>query len=365
MPSKSLNHSISCRKALRFPFPWQARSAVLRTQSLNSTFLAACLLITGCGGEAAREVVVYTALDEMYSKPILDEFEQRTGIHVLPVYDTEAAKTTGLVNRLIAESSRPRADVFWNNEVAQTIVLKNKGILEPYESPSASGVPDRFKDPDAYWTGFAARGRVIIYNTGLVQDPPASILAFLDEQWSGRAAVAKPLFGTTATHAAALFTVWGDDRAKEFFEGLRQNDVAILSGNATVRDMVASGEYAIGLTDTDDANGAVLDGRPAKWLFPDQESGGLGTLIIPNSVALIKDGPHPEAAKALIDFLLDPEVESKLARTRSIQIPLHTGLDVPDNVPVLATIRTMDVDFEEVAAKMAETAGFMTKEFLR
>ena len=335
-----------------------------KSLNLSIVFLAASL-IAGCGGEASREVVVYTALDEMYSKPILDEFEQRTGIHVLPVYDTEAAKTTGLVNRLIAESSRPRADVFWNNEVAQTIVLKNKGILEPYNSPSARGIPDRFRDPDGYWTGFAARGRVIIYNTDLVHDPPTSIQAFLDEQWSGRAAVAKPLFGTTATHAAALFTVWGDDRAKAFFEGLLKNNVAILSGNATVRDMVAAGEYAIGLTDTDDANGAVQDGLPAKWLFPDQEPGGLGTLVIPNSVALIKDGPNPEAGRALIDFLLDPETEGKLASTRSIQIPLHPGVDVPDNVPALETIHTMDVDFEQVAAKMAETADFMTKEFLR
>jgi iron(III) transport system substrate-binding protein len=244
-------------------------------------------------------------------------------------------------------------------------VLKRKGVLKPYRSPSAANIPDGFKDPEGYWSGFAARGRVIIYNTDLVKDPPTSINAFLDEKWSGQAAIAKPLFGTTATHAAALFVEWGDDRAKEFFTGLIVNKVAVLSGNATVRDMVAAGEYAIGLTDTDDANGAVEDGLPARWLFPDQEPGGLGTLVIPNTVALIRDAPNSEAGRALIDFLLNPEVEARLAAMRSIQIPLNPNVEAPDNVPKLAEIRRMPVDFDAVAEKMASTAEYMKREFLK
>jgi len=213
-------------------------------------------------------VVVYTALDDMYSQPVLELFEEQTGIQVKAVYDTEASKTTGLANRLVAEKDRPRADVFWNNEAAQTIVLKSKDLLAPYASPSAEAIPDGFKDPESYWTGFAARGRVIIYNTDLVTEPPTTVESFLDPEWKGKAAIAKPLFGTTATHAAVLFDRLGADAAKTFFMGLLENDVAVLAGNATVRDFVAAGEYAVGLTDTDDANGAIEDGKPAKWLFP-------------------------------------------------------------------------------------------------
>ncbi|MFC1734822.1 extracellular solute-binding protein [Candidatus Hydrogenedentota bacterium] len=318
----------------------------------------------GCGDKnEAKTVVVYTALDEMYSRPVLDDFEKIVGIKVQPVYDTEAAKTTGLVTRLIAEKNRPRADVFWNNEVAQTVVLKTKGVIEKYNSPSADGIPAQFKDPDAFWTGFAARARVIIYNTDLVKKPPTSIRDFLKPKWKGKAAIAKPLFGTTATHAAALFAAWGDEEAKSFFAGLLENDVAILAGNATVRDMVARGEYAIGLTDTDDANGAVEDGLPARWLMPDQEQEG--TLVIPNTVALVKGGPNPEAGKALIDFLLSPEVETRLAGMRSIQIPLNPAVKAPENVPDLTRLRTMKVDFNAVAARMASTAEYIREEFLK
>ncbi len=331
------------------------------------TFVALCVvaaLLVSCTKETPR-VVVYTALDEMYSRPILDAFERQTGIEVDAVYDTEAAKTTGLVTRLIAEKQRPRADVFWNNEVAQTILLKEKGVIEPYRSPAAAAFPDRFKDRDGYWTGFAARGRVIIYNTDLVEEPPTTILDFTKEEWAGKAAIAKPLFGTTATHAAALFAVWGEEKAKAFFRGLLRNNVAILAGNATVRDLVARGEYAVGLTDTDDANGAVEDGLPARWLFPDQGEGGLGTLVMPNTVALVKGGPNPDGGKALIDFLLSPEVELRLANMRSIQIPLNPEVKTPDNVPDLAGIRTMDVTFDAIAARMLESAQFVKEEFLR
>ena len=121
-------------------------------------FVVVTLSLGGCKGkEPAQEVVIYTSLDKVFSQPILEAFEKETGIKVLDVYDSEATKTTGLVNRLIAEKDSPRADVFWNSETGRTIVLKQKGVLTKYISPSASDIPAQFKDPDGCWTGFAAR----------------------------------------------------------------------------------------------------------------------------------------------------------------------------------------------------------------
>lgn len=322
------------------------------------------LLAPGCSGPASQEVVVYTALDDMYSRPILESFEQQTGIKVRPVYDTEASKTTGLVTRVLSERERPRADVFWNNEAAQTILLKNEGALEPYHSTAADAIPAQYKDGEHYWTGFAARGRVIIINTDLVTEKTLSILDYTDPKWRGKAAIAKPLFGTTATHAAALFAHWGEDKAKQFFHDLKKNDVAILAGNATVRDMVARGEFAWGLTDTDDANGAVEDGFPVEWYFPDQGEDQMGTLIIPNTVALVRGGPNPEAAKKIIDYLLSPEVERKLSEMRSLQIPLNPAVDAPESVPNPAEVKTMPVSFAEAAAVMPQSSKFIREEFV-
>jgi iron(III) transport system substrate-binding protein len=333
-----------------------------RTAALISAVL---LLLTGGCGRPDNSVVVYTALDEMYSQPILDAFKAKTGIEVRAVYDTEASKTTGLRTRLVAEKNRPRADVFWNNEAAQTALLKQQGVLEPYRSPAADAIPEKFKDPEGYWTGFAARARVIIYNTNLVQDPPKSILDYLKPEWKGKTAIARPLFGTTATQSAALFALWGDDKAKDFFHQLRDSGVAVLEGNATVRDRVAAGDFAWGLTDTDDANGAVVDGLPAKWSFPDQGPDAIGTLVIPNTVSLIKGAPHPDAAKKLIDYLLSAEVEAKLAASRSVQIPLNPAVKPPEGVPPLATVKTMDLRIEPIAEAMPKALEFLQEEFVR
>ena len=317
-----------------------------------------------CSGPPGPEVVVYVSLDELYSRPILDAFERDTGIHVRAQFDTEAAKTIGLVNRLVAEKDRPRADVFWNNEAAQSVRLRQEDIIEPYVSPNAATIPAQYKDPDGYWTGFAARARVIIYNTDLVGEPPRSIRDFAKPEWKGRVAMANPLFGTTATHAAALFALWGEEEAEAFFSALKTNEVAVLPGNATVRDLVARGEFAAGLTDTDDANGAVEDGFPVKWFVCDTDPGGTGALIVPNTLMLVKGGPNPDAGRALIDYLLRPEVEELLARSRSIQIPLHADASVKESIPAIVGLPTMNVSFDAVARMLPVSAASIQEEFL-
>lgn len=150
------------------------RGVICISLVLSALSLYSC---RGKEGVQKREIVVYTSLDKVFSQLILEAFEKETGIKVLAVYDSEATKTTGLVNRLIAEKANPRADVFWNSETGRTIVLKRKGVLAKYISPSASGIPEQFKDVDGYWTGFAARCRTLIYNTDLLkaQDLPKSI----------------------------------------------------------------------------------------------------------------------------------------------------------------------------------------------
>ncbi|MCX7842293.1 MAG: iron ABC transporter substrate-binding protein, partial [Clostridia bacterium] len=119
----------------------------------KNLFLAAILILLtatlGCSIDSNKnQVVIYTSVDQVFSEPVLKAFESETGIRVLPVYDVEATKTVGLVNRLIAEKSKPQADVFWNGEFVQTLVLKEKGLLEKYKPSGASGVPAEFVDSE-------------------------------------------------------------------------------------------------------------------------------------------------------------------------------------------------------------------------
>ena len=327
--------------------------------------LLSCLLLAGCWRSTGSEVVVYTALDSEFSAPIFEKYTAATGVAVLPKFDAESTKTVGLAEAIIAEKDRPRCDVFWNNEILHTLRLKRLGLLDVYQPTIAKEYPAAFRDRDGHWHGFAARARILIVNTKLVRKGgrPTSILDLANPKWRGRTAMAKPLFGTTATQAACLFSAWGDRRAKEFFRKLKRNDVQILSGNKQVAQAVSSGRADFGLTDTDDALIEVEGGMPVAIVYPDQGAGGLGTLFIPNTVAIIRGGPNPSAARQLVDYLLSPAVEASLAAGPSAQIPLNPAVQAPDRIKTPKTIRAMQVDFDAAAEKWGAAAEFLRDEF--
>lgn len=304
-----------------------------------------------------REVVVYTSEDKLFSEPILKEFEKHSGIKVKALFDTEEAKSTGIVNRLIAEKANPQADVFWCGDPVRPLLLEKRGMLEPYKSPNAKNIPEIYKDEEGSWTGFSARARILLYNKNLVKEGevPQSIFDLLNPRWRGQVAIANPLFGTTAIHIASLFCTLGEERAREFLEGLKANGARNVSSNGEVKRVVSRGEVAIGLTDTDDARMALLAGEPVGIVYPDQE--GIGTLIMPNMVCIIKGGPDPKEARQLVDFLLSEEVEESLAKAGCAQMPLRTWIQVPKELRI-DTLKPMLVDYREVAGKLEEMSPY-------
>jgi iron(III) transport system substrate-binding protein len=328
----------------------------------------ACLfvvLFSGCWSASESEVVVYTAQDEEFAKPIFDEFTSRNAITVRPKFDAESTKTVGLVTDLIQESNRPRADVFWNNEILNTLRLEKRGLLESFSPEIARSYPPMDRAPNGDWHGFAARARILIVNTNLVKpgERPQSIEDLADAKWKAKTGMAKPLFGSTASHAACLFAVWGDDRAKSYFRRLKENQIQVLGGNKQVAVEVGQGRLAFGLTDTDDALEELRGGQPVEIVYPDQQPGGIGTLFIPNTLAIIKGCPHPAAARRLVEYLLSPEVEAKLAVGPSGQIPLNPQVKVKPKVETPETIRAMKVDFSAAADKWETAAQFLRDEF--
>jgi iron(III) transport system substrate-binding protein len=333
---------------------WQFPIAGLLVALLLSSLIS-------CHSNPTKRVVVYCAHDREFSEEILDQFKKQSGLEVEVAYDTEANKSVGLYEKLIQEAAQPRCDVHWNNEILATIRLQQQGILQPYDSPSSAPYPAQFKAKDHTWTAFAARARVLIVNTDKVKkaDYPTSLWDLTDPRWKGQIAMAKPLFGTTATQAACLFQAWGKDKAIDFYRKLHANDVQLVAGNKQVATGVGAGQFAIGMTDTDDAYEEILEKRPVVMLFPGD------VLFIPNTVAMIKGCPNPAGAKKLIDFLLSPEVERRLAESKSKQIPLNSNVQVDSLEPIKTprTVRALAVDFDLAAESWKESQAFLVKEF--
>ena len=311
-------------------------------------------------GPEPPTVVVYVSHDQVFSEPIVKDFERDTGVKVRAIYDTEETKSTGAMNRLISEKNNPQADVYWANEPVRAEVLRQQGIAAPYVSPNAHGIPASFKDPDGYWTGFAARARVLIANKNIGAKPD-SILAYADGQWRGKTVVANPLFGTTTTQIAALFVLWGDERGQAFMNTLKDNGIKLSPSNGDSADLVARGEFAFSLVDSDDVVSRMRQHLPIELVYPDQRADGLGCFLVPNAVVLIAGAPHAELGKRLIDYLLSKETEAKLARSDAAQIPLHSGVEGPPELRPIEQIKTWNVNYAELAAKLQAIQPFLKR----
>lgn len=327
---------------------------------------ALLLLASACDGHPA-DVVLYCAVDQSHSEPIVRAFEAATGLKVLFQPDVEASKSVGHRRRIQEESNNPRCDVFWNNEVVQTVLLADAGLLDPYQPPTAADIPEAFKDPAGFWTGMAARGRVLIVNTEAFPDAdarPDSSDDFLKPLWAQHASMARPLTGTTAAHGAAWIDAWGVDATLQRFAEMRAAGVRYVSGNAHLMRLVRDGEMHFGFTDTDDAKVAIDEGFPVVQVVPDQGPGEFGLIVIPNTVSLVKGAPHPEAARRLIDFLVSAEVEALLAAGPSAQIPVRASVPRPDHVLDLTGLQLAPIDWQAVGRSYAASVDALEAWFV-
>ena len=326
--------------------------------------VVAALLIPTLSHNSGQEAVVtiYAAQDQVYAEPILREFEKETGIKVKAVYDSEAVKTVGLANRLLAERSHPQCDVFWGNEEMRTRQLAAQGV---------------FRETNG-WAAFGYRSRRIVINTNFVAErrfpnrleaaggsiradleigAPTSLLELTNEIWRGKVALAFPQFGTTATHFHALKQLWGETAWLAWCRALAANKPFIVDRNSVVVKMVARGEAWIGLTDSDDIAAGRREGLPitalplTPALSPSEGARESEALLIPNTVAVVRNAPHPANAQKLFEYLQQREVMEKLAAANALENVTnesHATYLAPDWDALLRDMKTTTKQLNEI-----------------
>lgn len=314
--------------------------------------------------DADDSLVVYCAHDAVFSEQILKRFEEETGIRVQVRFDEEANKSLGLVNQILAERDNPRCDVFWNNQLLNTLELQAAGVLEAYKGSGYARIPDRYKDPDGLWTGFAGRLRVYIVNTDRMECSEAEIATRLAGSLRNLA-IAKPLFGTTRSHYAVLWEQLGAEETKAWHRSLHQRNVREVQGNSTVRNLVADGVMDCGFTDTDDYFGAVDNKHPVRAL-PVRLSDG-STICIPNTVSIIRGTQRRTQAETFVDWLLSAELEVAMANSPSRQIPLGDvdETKLSDEVKQLKAWAADGFDLKRTADSQAECLKWLKSEYLQ
>lgn len=309
--------------------------------AVGAVALAAWLVLRPAAGPARGVVVVYAAQDQVYAEPILRQFTAATGIKVRAVYDSEAVKTVGLANRLLAERAHPQCDVFWGNEELRTRQLAVAGVFRPTNG----------------WAAFGYRSRRLVFRSpaqpgaGLPDGPPASLVELTNPIWRGRVSLAYPLFGTTATHFLALRQHWGPARWEAWCRALAANQPLLEEGNSHVVRRLARGEAMVGLTDSDDVAAAQREGLAIGQMLPLQAE----LLLIPNTVGVIRGAPHPEAAQRLFEYLQQPAVVQQLVAAHALE----------GRSPAEVSTPTLQPDWEGLLRELDAATDALRRIFLR
>src|SRR5262245_57405166 len=205
------------------------RVSIVLSYLCASAFICGSIQFVGCQREQTSEVVLYTSVDEPIARPIVDAFQKQSGIKVRLVTDTEASKSVGLAERLRAERSNPQCDVWWSNEIFLTFNLADEGLLA--EFPTADDeIPPQFRDSQHRFACNGLRARMIVTADG--HELLTRLEQLTDPLLKGKIAIARPTAGTTGGHVAALYSLWGDAKADEFFRKLHANECKLLGGNS-------------------------------------------------------------------------------------------------------------------------------------
>ena len=244
-------------------------------------------------------VVVYAAQDQVYAEPILKDFEKQTGIKVRAIYDSEATKTVAIANRLLAERKHPQCDVYWGNEELRTRQLASQNV---------------FRETNG-WAAFGYRSRRLAVSAAdTTFQIPAALVELTNPIYRGKVALAYPLFGSTATHLLALRQHWGNVAWESWCRALSVNQPFLVDGNSVAARMVAKGQVKVALTDSDDIVAENREGTKLRALPLSGE-----TLLLPNTVAVVRNAPHPEAAQRLFEYLQTRAVTERLIQAGALE----------------------------------------------
>ena len=310
------------------------------------TALALCLGLTACSRqeqtesdfapEEAERLVIYTSHKAEVWRPIVREFEERTGIWVT----VETGGSSELLERIDQEQDAPRADVMFGGGVEGLAAYAH--CFTPYTARDADKIDPRFARADGLWTPFSTLPVVLLYNNKLLSSSrvtgwrdllsPAfrGHIAFADPEISGSC------FTSLVTMAAALGGDWQED-VRAFAENL---DGRQLDSSGAVLDEVADGGAWLGVALEETALKYVSDGADVSLVYPKE-----GTSAVPDASALVKGAPHEDNAKKFLDFTISQDVQQLLGE-RFCRRPVRSDVSGDDSLPDLAGIRLVDYDVD-------------------
>ena len=291
----------------------------------------------------AEDLNAYSIWPENWARPMFEEFEKATGIHVNFIRFSSGEALA----RVIAEKNNPRVDVLFGGPVETHIAGIKEGVFEPYKPPAFNALATRFKNPDGYWVGIADDPLVFMSSRKFLKEhnlkPPASWYDLLDPAYKGMIQMADArTSGTAVTRIFSIIQVFdrNEDKAFDYMKKLRRNVQVYTKSGGGGTIPVGLGQAGAGIFFIVDALKTQQEGYDIAVSFPKE---GIGTSV--EAIALIKGAKHPELGKKLIEWATSPAMQNLYAKYKINFIPAHPDVQVePSLAAVLKGANVFPID---------------------
>ncbi len=300
-------------------------------------------VIPGSWAGAAESLNAYSIWPENWARPMFEEFEKATGIHVnfLRFSSGEA------LARIIAEKKNPRVDVLFGGPVETHIAGIREGVFEAYKPPAFNALAARFKDPNGIWIGIADDPLVFMSNNKFLREnnlkPPVSWEDLLNPAYKGMIQMADArTSGTAVTRIFSIIEVFGRDENKAFdyMKKLRKNVQVYTKSGGGGTIPVGIGQAGAGIFFIVDALKTKQEGYDVAISFPKE---GIGTSV--EAIALLKGAKNPAVGNKLIDWATSPAMQNLYAKYKINFVPAHPEVKTePSLAEVLKGAKIFPID---------------------
>jgi iron(III) transport system substrate-binding protein len=338
----------------------------MRTRRLAAAASLSIVALAACGGGDDGEgidesaLVVYSGRQEALVQPIIDDFEDETGIEVSVRY----GNTAQLAAQIIEEGDRTRADVYFAQDGGALGALSKEGMLAELPSDLLETVDTRFRSDDGTWVGTTGRSRVIVYDPDqLTEDEvPDTVFDLTEPEWKGKVGIS-PSNASFEAFVTAMRVMEGDDRAQEWLEGMQANDVQLFDNNVLILNAAEDGVIALGLINHyywyEQVAEEGLDAVPARLKF--LPGGDPGALVNVAGVGVLEGTDREDEALAFAEYLLGEHAQTYFAEDTK-EYPLIDGIPIAEGLPPLESLQAPEIDLSDLdtleeTLQMIEDAG--------
>jgi len=325
-----------------------------------ATLLAGLVLaLAACGGDDDSTLTIYSGREEEIVEPLLERFEQETGIEIEVRYGDSAE----LAATIAEEGDNSPADVFFAQDPGSLGAIESEGLLAELPDELLERVEARFRDPDGHWVGTSGRVRVVAYNTELLKegDLPESILDFTDSRWKGKIGF-PPTNASFQAFVTAMRLTLGEDRTRDWLEGIMANDPKLYEKNLPTVEAVGRGEVEVGFVNHYYLFLAKEEDPELPVANHFLGAGDPGALVSVAGVAVLGETDDREAAERFVEFLLSEEGQRFYAEeAEEAEYPLVDGVEPRTGLPPLAELQGPDIELDELGPELEKTLELLNE----